>query len=373
MQNPATIISQVENQFFHSLKYDERSFSYKEATVPENFYQNNFYSASVTADSLLERKLENRIGWSTLPSTHTEGKKRMLNISVAACHQVMYYWQNTIDTLLRTAYLQGDIFSSDESLLQWGLSTKYNVHGTNRSDYSIKGVLKYYLGSGRNHFTQLTGMTENQSPSFIFNRFASNHFVWNNNFERQNLTNVKFGLHSIRYNFVAEANHSIVQNYLYFLSGGPVQFNKPINISSASLYKSFKLYKFVLSSKVIYQRSEQVVRLPELISLNSFYYEGRLFKRALLSQIGCDFRYYTAYKGDAYMPATGQFYIQNGLKVGNIPYLDAFVNFKVKTARFFVKMENILAPDFGYSSNMVPFYPVPGRAFKFGISWQFFD
>ena len=92
------------------------------------------------------------------------------------------------------------------------------------------------------------------------------------------------------------------------------------------------------------------------------------------ARIGLSCRFNTLYYADAYMPATGQFYFQNTKEIGNYPVLDFFVSAKIKTARLFFKIEHLndglLAQRDAYE---LPHYPLPGRAFQFGISWRFFD
>ena len=115
------------------------------------------------------------------------------------------------------------------------------------------------------------------------------------------------------------------------------------------------------------------MRLPDFSSYTSFIYENNFFKKALYGQFGIDVRYCTLYLADAYMPATGQFYLQNEKKIGNYAYVDLFANFRIKTFRFFLKYEHLNA---GFSEKgyyTVPHYPMAGGTFKWGIRWQFFD
>jgi outer membrane receptor protein involved in Fe transport len=73
------------------------------------------------------------------------------------------------------------------------------------------------------------------------------------------------------------------------------------------------------------------------------------------------------------MPATGQFYLQDEKEIGNYAYVDVFANFRIKTFRLFLKLEHLNA---GFTERVyytVPHYPMPGRTFKFGISWQFLN
>ena len=73
------------------------------------------------------------------------------------------------------------------------------------------------------------------------------------------------------------------------------------------------------------------------------------------------------------MPATGIFYIQNDKKIGNYPYCDIFLNFKIKQARIFIKYQHFNNGWFSTAYYDSPHYPSPESAFKLGISWYFYN
>ena len=106
---------------------------------------------------------------------------------------------------------------------------------------------------------------------------------------------------------------------------------------------------------------------------NKFYYEDSWFKKAILIQLGFNINYFSGYFSDTYMPANGQFYLQQNLKIGNYPYMDLFIHAKIKRARLFFKIENANMgfPTKGYFQ--VPYYPMPDRRAIIGLFWKFFD
>ena len=60
-------------------------------------------------------------------------------------------------------------------------------------------------------------------------------------------------------------------------------------------------------------------------------------------------------------------------KAANYPYLDAFVNIRIKRARLFLKLEHANSYFMGYNYFMIPHYPMADMALKFGVSWKFYD
>jgi len=125
----------------------------------------------------------------------------------------------------------------------------------------------------------------------------------------------------------------------------------------------------------IYQKnaSEEIIHLPSFNFYNSTYFDFYLFKKILKLNIGTSIRYNSSYYIDAYDPASGLFYQQNSLKIGNYPYFDFFVNMKLKKALFFFTLEHINHRMSGYQYFSVLHYPQNPRVFRFGLSWRFYN
>ena len=153
----------------------------------------------------------------------------------------------------------------------------------------------------------------------------------------------------------------------------PKQDTSVLKATNITIGKSFQFGKWVFNNRVVYQKTEAIIHTPQLISYQSLYYETAILKTTLYMQLGIDLRYNSSYYADAYMPAIGQFFLQNTIKTGNYPAADVFVNLKIKSARIFFKFENINRSLLANDYYLVPHYPIPGMSFKFGVSWRFFD
>jgi hypothetical protein len=143
---------------------------------------------------------------------------------------------------------------------------------------------------------------------------------------------------------------------------------------SVALAKDFRFGKWSFDNRVVYQKvlvGDTVIRLPEFIFNHSFYYNGVFFKGALLSQFGLDIFYNSSYYADAYVPGIREFHLQNNQKIGDYPYVDVFLNFKIKRVRFFLMYQHVTMGLFGYRYYTTPYYPMQDRALKFGLSWIF--
>jgi hypothetical protein len=112
--------------------------------------------------------------------------------------------------------------------------------------------------------------------------------------------------------------------------------------------------------------------LPSVSIRNSTYYENT-YAKVLFFQLGFDTRYETAYYADKYAPATGMFYRQNEVKIGDYAWIDAFANLKIKRTAFYLKYTN-LATQFvkgGYYTS--PGYPAGIATLLFGLTWSFYN
>jgi len=84
-------------------------------------------------------------------------------------------------------------------------------------------------------------------------------------------------------------------------------------------------------------------------------------------------RYHTSYYAPAYMPATGQFYVQSKVLIGNYPVINAYLNFHLKRTRFFLEYYHINQKFMKGAYYSMPNYPINPTIMKMGVSWNFYD
>jgi len=131
---------------------------------------------------------------------------------------------------------------------------------------------------------------------------------------------------------------------------------------------------FTLENNVVYQLSsnQAVLPLPEITLYHNLYYHGLWFK-VLSMQIGADVRYHTAYYAPSYMPATGQFFVQDKMKIGNYPVMNVYINAHLKRTRFFVQYYHVNQLFMKGDYYSMPDYPINPATFKMGLTWNFYD
>jgi hypothetical protein len=119
------------------------------------------------------------------------------------------------------------------------------------------------------------------------------------------------------------------------------------------------------------------LQVPLVFTRNRFAYEGTFFKNLNLFT-GLEVKYHTPYKADDYSPVLGQFFYQDSVTISNLPDISAFVQFRIKGFKAFLRLENLNTMEFssagfGFTNNNLaaPGYPYPGLQFRIGIWWSF--
>ena len=118
------------------------------------------------------------------------------------------------------------------------------------------------------------------------------------------------------------------------------------------------------------------IKVPLLFTRNRFAYEGVFYKNLNLST-GIEIRYYTPYHAYNYSPVMGQFVAQDTFTLKNLPDVNAFFHFRIKSFTAYLRAENLntisFTNGFGFTHNnfAAAHYPTPGLMIRFGILWGF--
>jgi hypothetical protein len=156
----------------------------------------------------------------------------------------------------------------------------------------------------------------------------------------------------------------------------PFQYDQGINYLSLEVSKEFKYKGWSLDNRVLFQQVEQaenILNLPQIITRQSLYYSGHLFKKAMYFQSGVMFNYFTAYYADGFNPLLNEFYTQNETQIGNFPLFDVFFNARVRQTRIYFKAEHVNALWDKSNYFSAPNHPYKDFIVRFGIVWNFFQ
>jgi len=172
----------------------------------------------------------------------------------------------------------------------------------------------------------------------------------------------------------------LVTNYTYFAglynSAQESTLFNVLHVSAAKVIGLSKHWNWYLEGDLQQATGNPPVNLPLILARSRIAYEGNFFKNLFLST-GFEVRYHTPYKADGYSPLTGQFYFQDTTTISNRPDINAFLNFRIKNFKAFIRMENLnsLDPSNGWAFTkynfLAPNYPAKALWFRLGIWWSF--
>ena len=366
-------------RFSHTLKLDDSRKRYHEPRVDSAFYENTYMKKLVsTNDTAALQTITNMV------SVHIEEEfnkwmKFGLTAYLQAETQIFTY---NVDSLVeRSSYtnmkLGGVLSKQQGKLLRYNILGEVGLLGYKAGNLLLKGDVGTYFKVWNDSVALVAnGFMRTDEPSYFLQQYNSNHFRWNNDFGVISRTRIG-GTFSIPTRlFSLNVGVENITNHVYFNTDAlPTQFSGGIQVLSANLKQDFRIKWFTLENNVVYQASsrQDILPLPMLSLLHRLYYHDQLFK-VLNVQFGADVRYNTAYYAPNYMPATGQFFVQNETKIGNFPVVNLYANFHLKQARFFFKyyhFNQVFSEGGNYFS--MPNYPINPPIFKMGVSWHFYN
>ncbi len=353
-------------------KYNRQSFLFN-SDAKENFFENNFIDTSKTKDTLWSKTYSHNL------SVNFRLKKKadlfFDNLSASV------YFENT-------AVKSGQYeFDSTFNVYNYGLLATYSILPRLNTGFKIDngfiadnsrlktggGYLfaEYLLNKDFDFYFECS--TEKQIPSLTENNFYSNHFIWQNSFVSSTVNAYALKISSSKYKTSVEAKLQNYSDYIFYdTDAQPKQYGDGINILKISASNKLRAGNFYFENAIVYRSSsdESVMRVPQFTTLSNWYYSSKVFKNNLEIQPGISLRYFSSFYGNAYQPATGQFYLQNEVKIGNYPYFDVFINMNLKGATILFMVEHVNAGLSGRNYFTAPHYPAAGRTIKFMIKWN---
>lgn len=393
----------------HALSNQRFKHVYKDNSPPsgQNFYPDFFINPSKTADSLYTQTWQNELfaEWATAkmnPDSATYRRTNLMRLSFT--HQTIavnqFTGQDSIpvqiinvggsynatrDTLYVVTTNKPTLNSGaihfvlqnnpNNKNFRYDIKAKYALYGFNLADFWAEGNFQL-LWSERVGGLKGKMIASRLTPDYITEFYFSNHFRWQNEFNKINA--LQFFASYVNPRLRVEltyANHTFTNYLIWNQNAQPEQLSEAVNISQIMLHHTLHWKNMVLQNRLGAQASSTgKIQLPAFWAQTLYYWQRPLFNNALLVQLGFLFNLHAGYYANAYAPSTGQFYLQQSEQVSPYPVIDVFGAFKIKRVRLYVRMEHVnqgLLPQKGYFTS--PTYPGLDRAFRFGASWMFYD
>lgn len=377
-------------RFEHSLRYGKDDYSFQDFastgrvnnTPDSAWYMRNYGLAIPKNDSIFIRDRWKEINNDFSVYQFPDAKNLQQFIKLGAELQLLKGTLKTGDKNFYNIIAHAEYRNRTKSQ-KWDMVAFGRLHtaGLNSGDYhayvSLQRLLSQKLGTLQIGFENI-----NRSPSFIYDQRSSFYLDAPKDFAKENTLHFFAGYFIPKLGLQLKGDYYFVTNYLY-LDGyrGLKQDKAVFNLLRVSGFKTFRLARsWNVHSEVYVQQKAggAAVNLPVFYTRNRFAYEGRLFKNLNLST-GLEVRYNTPYKADDYSPVLGQFFYQDSTTITNRPELHAFANFRIRSFKAFVRIENLntasTAGGFRFNRNnfAAPNYPTPGMVFRLGIFWTFIN
>ncbi|MDT0650692.1 putative porin [Autumnicola edwardsiae] len=253
-----------------------------------------------------------------------------------------------------------------------------NIAGDFSGNY-LKATASYLLNEENQ--IEFGFKQSSRNPNYNFLLYQSDYINhnWQNNFSNINSQNLNVKIDSEKL-FNATADFTQIQNHTYFglTDAGvvkPFQYGDQVRYLKVKAEREFDFGKFGMYHTLMYQNvlnGADVLKLPDFVTRNSFYYQDHWFQRALYLQTGFTFKYFSEYEMNGYDPVLAEFFVQNQQELGGFPVVDFFFNGKVRQTRIFFKLEHLNALLTGNDNFSAPGYPYTDFLVRFGLVWNFF-
>ena len=276
-----------------------------------------------------------------------------------------------------STYVGAELYKRQGSLLTFNARGELCIAGSDFGEFRVNGDLqtKFPL-LGKEASIRAEASIKNTTPPFYQRHYHGRYFWWDKdlNMVQRLYAGARIDLESTR--TMLSGGVESIQNYVYFNSlSYPQQYGKNLQVITLRLKQDVRYRAFGWENEAAYQLSsnQDVLPLPSLSVYSNMYLVFKLAK-VLTVQLGANVYYNTAYYAPYYEPASQQFRVQdkeNRVKVGNYPLINAYVNFHLKQARFFVMGYNLSQKFVSPNYFSLAHYPLDPMVLKMGIAVTF--
>ncbi len=365
----------------HTLRYTGSDYQFIDFAVDSLRYQTYFNKTTPDLTNIEYRDrwrdLTNQFSLLTFPDKNNQSQ--FLKAGIA-----WQYLSGTFDSTRKTTrnniYAIGEYRNRTRNQI-WDIEARGELYlgGMNAGDYEAWISMKRLLGR-KAGYLNLGFHNVNRTPSFIFD--ALSDFPINNrsNFGKENTIKLFARYDNPAKALTLQAAYYAVSNYTYFDSFFTAKQEATLfNVLHLSLEKKIKLsrhWNWYTEVHLQQTTGQPPVNIPLLLTRNRIAFEGNFFTNLFLST-GLEIRYHTPYKADGYSPFLGRYFYQNTYTLSNRPDINAFLHFRIKSFKGFVRVENLnslnTSKGFQFSKpNLVSeLYPNPSLWTRVGIWWNF--
>lgn len=383
--------------FIHTADFTTYRRIYEAYATPENYYLDTYKVKERLAGDSIYDKTSNWNLRNTFAIALLEGFNKWIKAGakVFATHTLSHYVLP--DSVGTTSWNEHSVAVGAQLSKTQGKSLHFNVTGDvavvgyNVGEIKIDGGVDLNFPLlGDTMTLAASGFYHHVKPSFYFRHYQSRHLWWDSDdlsmidhLRAQGVLN--YAKTRTRFRFAFDE----IKNYAYFASSftnsddnGRLynmaysrQASSPITVLTAEVAQDLAFGPLHWETTLTWQKStnQDVLPLPAINAYTNLYLRFKI-ARVLNCDFGADARFFTKYAAPDYFPSLGQYTLQeneNKQKIGGYPVINAYFNFKLSRARFFVMMSHVNCGSGNKEYFFTPNYPLNGRVFRFGISWDF--
>lgn len=387
--------------FIHTMSFDNYNRIYQAYKTPENYYADDFYNAAdfVRGDSIYDKtshfRLQNTFAISLLEGFNKWAKAGLKAFASSDLrHFVLPNTEGGTTTYNEHSLsIGGQLQKTQGRTLHYDVVAETWLTGEDAGQLKIDGSIDVnFPVFGDTVTLRAKGFFHHLNPTFYYRHYHSRHFWWDNDDLSKIIHSRIEGVFTYRKTRTSlRVAVDELKNYTYMAMSYNIdnEFNRTCNkvsiaqksgaisLFTVSLSQDFKLGPLHWDNVITYQKSSDndVIPLPDINIYSNLYLRFKI-ARVLKCDLGADIRYFTKYYAPDYSPALGQYAVQTGnvrVKTGNYPLVNAYANFHLKRTRFFVMMSHVNGGSGSKEYFLTPHYPLNGRIFRFGLSWNFFN
>lgn len=383
--------------FIHTADFTTYRRIYEAYATPENYYLDTYKVKERLAGDSIYDKTSNWNLRNTFAIALLEGFNKWIKTGakVFATHTLSHYVLP--DSVGTTSWNEHSVAVGAQLSKTQGKSLHFNVTGDvavvgyNVGEIKIDGGVDLNFPLlGDTMTLAASGFYHHVKPSFYFRHYQSRHLWWDSDdlsmidhLRAQGVLN--YAKTRTRFRFAFDE----IKNYAYFASSftnsddnGRLynmaysrQASSPITVLTAEVAQDLAFGPLHWETTLTWQKStkQDVLPLPAINAYTNLYLRFKI-ARVLNCDFGADARFFTKYAAPDYFPSLGQYTVQENeskQKIGGYPVINAYFNFKLSRARFFVMMSHVNCGSGNKEYFFTPNYPLNGRVFRFGISWDF--
>jgi hypothetical protein len=369
-------------RFQHEIKYQSNQFLFSDANPTANNYESFFnYTQPIGAVVSFQdnwKRLTNEFSLVSFPEK--TNPNQFLQIGLG--YQQMTFNDTLMQWTNHDIYGLG-LYKNKTKNLRWDIQAggKLFLNGYHAGDYDAQLSLSSLINKNGDK-VELWMQNSNRTPSF--NRLGRTSFplIELMGIQKENVLEIGGLWAQQKMGITASFQYKLIQNFQYNGTGfQPLVYDKTLSYAKGSLSNKVPLSRYwnwynELTLQMVDPNAP--VHLPLILTRQRIAFEGNFFKNLYLST-GLELIYHSNFQPDSYMPLTGQFYLQDQFTTNNRPTANAYLNFRIKRFKGYVRMEQLntllaTSNQLGSRYNFTAAnYPGTGTWLRVGIWWNFIN